>query len=1267
MTAQPPIIWPPSADALGDSARCPSCFTALASSVCAACGLDLRGEDARHLSAIAREMMAADGRRVGQISAMRRAQGLDAPPAPAAAPRPAQPSTEAHTLVDRFITGVPVPPASPPAPEIPAPEHAVPVGIVRPPFPGRPEGAAPAPLPAPAPYLAPAPAHPAPAVPAAPGRSGVQVLLLTLGVVLVSVAAIFFATLAYLVTSPPLRAVILLVVAIAIAAVAARLQRRLPGTAQFLAILSVLIALIDGAMVRSLGLWGTAPLDPLLFAGLLALLLAAACLGAARLTRVPAFYFQALVLVPVAGFGILGGLGTTAELTFWLGGLGGAIAVLAWGAARRRTGSAPGAIEETLQRSLEIGLAAIATLALPALAPAAIAGSDPLPTGLCVLVTAALWFQIMAVQERHSLVLTAAIPGGILATLAPLAWAVRENTTSWYLTALLLSSALIAAALAAVAARSRRNTLGATAAARAALITATAVSALSAFPLLLEALGTILIASAEPVLWGHSGYRFYPEEGIALRPEMLLAVLGTLALIGAGITALGRLRRYRTALATGLAGVIILIAILLPGIWVAATVLTVLAAAGILALPRAPRPVPRGIAVGLILVALGSAAMLSHAQWTLWACIAAAHILLLLFWRARSPEAWLRTALSALAFIILLRAGAEVTGVLRLETDVVLTPALSVAFLALLLCALLGLAGRRAQARPAAGLEPRVLSGLALLTVAVSGTLALVPYATPALRPWQCALLLAAAAVGLIRVALPHPYLAISRVIFAVLTPAALLGAVALIGLPSAWLWPVQAGLILALALIARPLLPLGSPRWLLPAWYLAPAAYGLVLGGIAGWWNRPHGWIELLLLAAAALVAGGTRGNPLRSDSGPWRYASWPALPAVVSAWWMIMDNLRVTLLEARTVPVALLLLALAAGLALADRGAAAGPARAGRSILATLGLLLLLLPSTWPGDPGRLLLICALALILCGLALFLAPARWRGILVRIPALLIGVFLVLGTALLRGLLDGITFEFPAPVDGWAMVLILLTALLTAASVRGIPARGPEVRLIPVLAALSLAAAGVLLLAATIFAAGDPVRPLIGLVLLGAIAVAALLGPDRTRILLWVALTVQPLLALIAAAEHPRIAPEAFSLPVALTALALGVLHVARTPGARTMPWIGPGLAILLLPSLLLSWIEPEMWRLVGLGVVSLAVLLLGVFRGWQAPVVLGGGVLLIHALVQLFPAIRVLYESVPWGIWAALGGALLIVVGATYESRVRQARIIGRRISALR
>ncbi|MEU9168373.1 hypothetical protein AB0D34_11350 [Streptomyces sp. NPDC048420] len=136
-------------------------------------------------------------------------------------------------------------------------------------------------------------------------------------------------------------------------------------------------------------------------------------------------------------------------------------------------------------------------------------------------------------------------------------------------------------------------------------------------------------------------------------------------------------------------------------------------------------------------------------------------------------------------------------------------------------------------------------------------------------------------------------------------------------------------------------------------------------------------------------------------------------------------------------------------------------------------------------------------------------------------------------------------------------------------------------------------------------------------------------------------------------------APEAYTLPVTIPALLVGALRHRRDP--RTSSWTAyaPGLAATLVPSLFAAWGDPDWTRPLLLGVAALLVTLAGARHHLQAPLLLGGAILLLDALHELAPYIVQVTDALPRWVPPALAGLLLLALGATYEHRLRDVRRI--------
>ena len=157
---------------------------------------------------------------------------------------------------------------------------------------------------------------------------------------------------------------------------------------------------------------------------------------------------------------------------------------------------------------------------------------------------------------------------------------------------------------------------------------------------------------------------------------------------------------------------------------------------------------------------------------------------------------------------------------------------------------------------------------------------------------------------------------------------------------------------------------------------------------------------------------------------------------------------------------------------------------------------------------------------------------------------------------------------------------------------------------------------------------------------------------DRRRTLVVVAATLE--LGgwwLLIGAERVSLM-EAYTLPAAVVALLGGWLALRSRPELTSWVAYGPALAAALLPTLASVLIggDGHLLRRLLLGAGALGVVVLGSFARQQAPVLMGGGVLLLVALHELV----LVWELVPRWIPLALGGLLLVGLAMTLERRRR-------------
>ncbi|MEO6711848.1 MAG: hypothetical protein ABIM89_00295, partial [Mycobacteriales bacterium] len=189
----------------------------------------------------------------------------------------------------------------------------------------------------------------------------------------------------------------------------------------------------------------------------------------------------------------------------------------------------------------------------------------------------------------------------------------------------------------------------------------------------------------------------------------------------------------------------------------------------------------------------------------------------------------------------------------------------------------------------------------------------------------------------------------------------------------------------------------------------------------------------------------------------------------------------------------------------------------------------------------------------------------------------------------------------------------------------------------------------------------DPVLLSFALAVGGLTCFAVSIRPERRTIAYvgWALLTLL-LWRRLAAAEVT--APEPYLLPPGLLTVAIGYLRRRRTPTMSSWAAYGTGLTLCLEPTLFLTLSDPALTRPMLLGAGALVVVLVGARARLQAPLLLGGATLAVDALVQIAP----LAGSMPRWVSIATVGAILLLVGATYEQRLRDLRKLQDHIEAL-
>ena len=431
-----------------------------------------------------------------------------------------------------------------------------------------------------------------------------------------------------------------------------------------------------------------------------------------------------------------------------------------------------------------------------------------------------------------------------------------------------------------------------------------------------------------------------------------------------------------------------------------------------------------------------------------------------------------------------------------------------------------------------------------------------------------------------------------------------------------------SAVLVVATPVVRAVLLPLA---WLDDPWSLPDGSSLREAVGPHEVWTGPAvAPLVVLAAAAGALVAG----HALQRTR-------WTAAPAGVLA-----------LAGAVLLPLAVDL-PFAAGLAvllvLAAAAAAGGTALAGRPgalPLAAGGVALALHAAAWATAAETATLV-VLPLVPLGCAALAVPRQ------PVPAVPVALAGLLTTVHVGAL--GAAAELAPDQVGGVLLSVVAASLLAAALLDARRRGGAELTAVVAgLAAVALAGADVGWLSWVL--AG-----------LGLLVLATALRPGRRRLAVLGGLLLSAS-SWVRLADAGVTAPEPYVLPLAAAALVLGHLRRRAEPDTGSQAAYGPGLVLALVPSLLSSVVGDSLARPLLLGLAALGVLLLGARTGLRAPLAVGAAVLAVDALDLLGPYAAALPR------WLSLGGAgaLLLVVGATYEQRRRDVARLRERYDAL-
>ncbi len=211
---------------------------------------------------------------------------------------------------------------------------------------------------------------------------------------------------------------------------------------------------------------------------------------------------------------------------------------------------------------------------------------------------------------------------------------------------------------------------------------------------------------------------------------------------------------------------------------------------------------------------------------------------------------------------------------------------------------------------------------------------------------------------------------------------------------------------------------------------------------------------------------------------------------------------------------------------------------------------------------------------------------------------------------------------------------------------------------------LSAAFAGAVAAAGAIAYATDPSLALaVHLTVSGALVTASSIIHPSRRAAGWLGGFLLAAATWVRLAELGVHTPEAYTLPSAAALVGVGLWRLRQNLGSATITFLAPGLALATVPSLAATLVDPYSWRALLLGIACLLLVLAGVGARWGAPLVVGatvGGLLVLRELAPYA-------AHVPTWLTIGASGAVLLVVGVTWESRINDMRRASRYVAALR
>lgn len=1256
------FAWPPGPGALVDTSRCPSCFATITVSPCASCGLDLTDARTAQVLELSQRIVALVDERADVLlrvhrdaeAAAVRAEQERMPAAPASELHPVLPPPVVTPASDPVMTASAASASAPTAPaSIPALPASVPVTVADETFtPPSVPAIAPGPLvapPATPPFAGGPPVLSTPPVAAEsskPRRSSVQVFLLSVGVVLLAVAAAFFLTVAWISGGLVLRSIVIGLVTAAIIATASLLRRRgLGATAEGIALLGIAFVALDVWAVRANDLGGAASLEPSVYWGATTVVAGAAFVGWARLSRLRAPLSVAVVALAVGPAMLVAGIFTRdAALGWYAWGLTLLLVALAAPLAPL-LGRAPRpklAVEIAVVRGLA-GLGTVVALTAALIVDPRSTATPAVLGGVLALVFA-LHAWAFARRGDATLAPTAAVAAVIVVGVGIAATVVRAADATLAVTVPVLVASAIALALD-TAARLVGAGLGRTTVVVASLAAAIAAGVAAILPLITASTAVGALLSRAALVFDRAALDIGIPDATSTAAVIALAAIVGLA---AAVWRLsGAWADRRTPALIAAAGVALLAGPQLRVLVLVVAWYLVLAVVAVIVLRRRRGDIALAAIGGSL--ALGAGWLLSFSSPLAWglATVVVAAVLA----AVAGAHASLRVPSTVAVVLFLSGSALLVPGALRAGADVAidgatpLTVALAVASLSLV--AVVVSFARRfglGDAQRGAG----AVAALAVIVV-VAGPALLFRMGTTS-EVWMLVSALVAAGASAAVLTPPYRSWRVARPVAALMTPLLVAGAAGsgfrlIDALP---LVPAIVYASIALVIAAGALRFLGddpSTRSCVDVGTAFVAALSIVVVPSQG-----VRWVPLLF-AAVTVVLWATDSDGLFRSRGPRRHLIWLALILGTLALWTRLVWQQTDTVELFTVPVGVAVLAIAAGQERARR-LVAGRSVAGPAVIAAAGTTVALAPSALsaPDDLARVLVVAVVSVAVLLAGAWIRPPRTPD---ELPAA-VGAAGALSLVLLTAL--QLLHAAARGGVGVGDLLLLVAAVAIGAAAVGV-ARRPAQWAPPSARHTVVAAAALLALGSTVLVAVDAgpiVRMVAAVVLLGAVGVTAL----RVRHpLVGVPLAITAhsgaaLVALVGVGADVR-PIEWATVPLALVWIAAAVVDRRRPVAAAPVLFAAGGLAVGLLPSAVLA--DASLVRTIGVTVVAIAVLVVAILVLRDALAPLAPPAIAVASLsLVVAAALRALHElsAALFDVWML--AATLPLVGVAVLVRLR-------------